>query len=168
MAAFCLGLNVLNSSLVVPQIAKFMGPTWGPPVGPRWAHVGPMNLAIRVILWFVTLEALQSSTNSWTTFGRFPNDITNITFKMDDLAENMLTNSFLSCVESRECPIWQSIRSVPIIFASASLVHTTSAIIRLSNLPWYYIHHCNNSSRTQNRLSTNISHPHDWAMGCLL
>ena len=39
------------------QIAKFMGPTWGPPgscrpqphVGPRWAHVGPTDLAIRAL-----------------------------------------------------------------------------------------------------------------------
>ena len=33
------------------QIAKFMGPTWAllGPTGPRWTHVGPMNLAVRVI-----------------------------------------------------------------------------------------------------------------------
>ena len=35
------------------QIARFMGPTWGPPGScqpPDGPHVGPMNLAIRVML----------------------------------------------------------------------------------------------------------------------
>ena len=33
------------------QIARFMGPTWGPPGScrPRWAHVGPKNRVIRVL-----------------------------------------------------------------------------------------------------------------------
>ena len=39
-----------------PQIAKFMGPTWGPPGSCRSApdgpHVGPMNLAIRDRFWW--------------------------------------------------------------------------------------------------------------------
>ena len=36
---------------VSPQIAKFMGPIWGPPGScrPDGPHVGPMNLAIRVM-----------------------------------------------------------------------------------------------------------------------
>ena len=38
--------------LTLPQIASFRRPTWAHlcPVGPRWAHVGPMNLAIRVFI----------------------------------------------------------------------------------------------------------------------
>ena len=34
------------SNITTSKIVKFMGQTWGPPVGPKWAHVGPMNLAI--------------------------------------------------------------------------------------------------------------------------
>ena len=32
------------------QIAKFMGPTWGPP-GSCWPQMGPMNLVIRAAAW---------------------------------------------------------------------------------------------------------------------
>ena len=39
-----------------------MGPTWGPPVlgpvGPRWAHVGPVNLAIIVCIFLVLVLSL--------------------------------------------------------------------------------------------------------------
>ena len=31
---------------ITSQVAKFMGPTWGPP-GTCWPHVGPVNLAIK-------------------------------------------------------------------------------------------------------------------------
>ena len=38
-----------HSLPIISQIAKFMGPTWGPPGScwPQMAHVDPMNLAIR-------------------------------------------------------------------------------------------------------------------------
>ena len=40
-------LNIVLCS----QIARIMGPTWGPP-GSCWPHVGPMNLAICVVLCY--------------------------------------------------------------------------------------------------------------------
>ena len=45
--------NKLRWIWIKTQIARFMRPTWGKhgahlcPVGPRWPHVGPMNLGIR-------------------------------------------------------------------------------------------------------------------------
>ena len=47
-----------------------------------------------------------------------------------------------------------------------------SAVNIQSNLSWYYHQHCDDSSRTYNRLQTHNRHPiprpHRWAMGCLL
>ena len=45
------GDKPLSEPKMVTKIAKFMGPTWGPPKGlspSDGPHVGPMNLAIRV------------------------------------------------------------------------------------------------------------------------
>ena len=44
---WCLKKNTGQFVPCKPQIAKFMGPTWGPP-GSCWPQIGPMNLAIRV------------------------------------------------------------------------------------------------------------------------
>ena len=55
--------NVLSQgcrvSTVVTQIAKFMGQHGAQlgPVGPRWAHVGPMSLAIRAWAYFCMLQS---------------------------------------------------------------------------------------------------------------
>ena len=44
-------LSSYTHALLPSQIARFMGPTWGPPAwalsAPDGPHVGPMNLAIR-------------------------------------------------------------------------------------------------------------------------
>ena len=49
-------LRIITSTLnVIAQIAKFMGPTWGPSwvqSAPDGSHVGPMNLAIREVAKF--------------------------------------------------------------------------------------------------------------------
>ena len=71
--------TVLERSLTIPlhgpigmhnQIAKFMGPTWGPSgscLPPDGPHVGPMNLAIRVCLPIgVWKEVLWKSLLSYT------------------------------------------------------------------------------------------------------
>ena len=50
------------------QIARFMGPTWGP----SGAHVGPMNLAIRVNVGYMVLISFA-----------FPNILPTITFSQD-------------------------------------------------------------------------------------
>ena len=50
----CRCLGDIRGQIILTQIAKILGPTWGPPgadrtqVGPSGPHVGPMNLAIRV------------------------------------------------------------------------------------------------------------------------
>ena len=51
--------------LMPTQIAKVMGSTWGPP-GSCWPQMGPMNLAIRVMLPVIEVNSsLESS--SWDT-----------------------------------------------------------------------------------------------------
>ena len=52
------GLQNTKSSYVIPQIVKFMGPTWvlSAPDGP---HVGPMNLAIRAIRVMIYVRRME-------------------------------------------------------------------------------------------------------------
>ena len=47
----CGNLLIIIFSCNTSQIPNFPGSTWGPPrsFGPRWAHVGPVNLVIRVV-----------------------------------------------------------------------------------------------------------------------
>ena len=55
-------LDVKMSQWLCTQIAKFMGPTWGPSgvTRPRWPHVGPMNPGIRV-----AIGVIPSSAETW-------------------------------------------------------------------------------------------------------
>ena len=52
----------LSSIYFVPLIARFMGPTWGPPGADRTMldHVGPINLAIRDVIMLSYMMTLSN------------------------------------------------------------------------------------------------------------
>ena len=50
--------------VLTTQIARFMGPTWGP-WGQHGAHVGPMSLAIRVCFAFIPHRSRILMKTSW-------------------------------------------------------------------------------------------------------
>ena len=63
ITALAICWHVAIQSYISTQIARIMGPTWGPPGVP---HVGPMNLAIRVLR--TVLHCTLLSQHKWDAF----------------------------------------------------------------------------------------------------
>ena len=116
---FLLGLNVLKSpwKKFPTQIARFLGPTWGPPWFCR-PQVGPMNLAIRVYLCVaskkklpVTLWGLKKAYILQTTFAILL--LVQYTMSLNILLKSVIVSSYLIYIhtfDSEEysiCGIWQ-------------------------------------------------------------
>ena len=121
--------TIITQSNRATQIARFMGPTWGPPGSCR-PQMGPMYLAIR-----------EDIVNSTTATGA------------EHISESELTKDdpYLALKGKLRCVYWKGFEDNWLCYTS-TMMYTkqlkiqTSLVITCSNMTWYCIQHRNDKS----------------------